>query len=165
MRKCPRGLVGPRTRWTSPMARHRKSASVVHSARPSAIALRSAILESALLISTSWSFNLQQCTLLHRVRSMLLEELHVACNGSCWQERSSGAAAMVHGLHGRHHCTAGAAGLKERSPLGTDISPHGVRSQACRQRLRQSSASWFVDEYRSLELGNIDSDLGFVWCA
>ena len=71
---------------------------------------------------------------------------------------------MVHGLHGRHHGTAGAAGLKERSPLGTDISPHGVRSQACRQRLRQSSASWFVDEYRSLELGNIGSDLGPVLC-
>ena len=69
---------------------------------------------------------------------------------------------MVHGLHGRHHGTAGAAGLKERWPLGTDISHHGARSQACRQRLRQSSASWLFDGSRFWELGNIDSDLGLV---
>ena len=72
---------------------------------------------------------------------------------------------MVHVLHGRHHGTAGAAGLKERWLLGTDISHHGGRSQACRQRLRQSSASWLFDESRSLELGYIEADLGPVCCA
>ena len=72
---------------------------------------------------------------------------------------------MVHVLHGRHHGTAGAAGSKERWLLGTDISHHGGRSQVCRQRLRQSSASWLFDESRSLELGNIDFDLRLIWCA